>query len=156
MGLTYAEAQALGIAHLFPAQSGKRNQIPLIVPPAVSAAPADGMNKLERAFWERLQDAERARVFARVYEHPLKLRVIGNRWYHPDFLSVDIERFRPVTIWETKGFMREDAALKLIAAAERFPAFAWVLVTRKRQKWQCQNVTGRGIDRAIWCPEWLS
>lgn len=155
MGMTYAQASALGIAHLFPAPAGKGKRIPLIVPPAVSAAPADGLNKLERAFWERLQEAERTGHFMEVYEHAMKLRVIGNRWYHPDFMSVGL--MGQVDLWETKGFMREDAELKLIAAAERFPCFSWVLVTRKARKWQCQYVTKSGINRReIWCPEWLS
>lgn len=153
MGFTRKQADAWGIGHRFPASAGK-NQIPVIVPPAKSKAPDDGLNKLERAFWERLQDAERMRVFEKTYEHPFKLRVIGNRYYIPDFASTEPD-VAYVTIWETKGFMREDAELKLIAAAERYPCFEWVLVQKIRRKWECRFVTARGKDREIWCPEWL-
>ena len=152
MGLTYAQCKALGIAHLFPVSAGK-NPIPAIARPAVSAAPDDGMNKLERAFWERLREAERKLLFRRVYEHPIKLRVIGNRWYIPDFVSEDC--CDCVNIWETKGFMREDAELKLIAAAERFPCFRWVLVKQVRRRWECRHVTGAGISKEVFTPDWL-
>lgn len=167
MGIPLKVAQSLGIGHLHPAIAGVK-ELPAHIAEAIAAAkstkpaptkaPDDGLNKLERAFWERLQDAHRSGEFREVYEHPLKIRVIGNRWYHPDFMSV--EDWGPknpptVTLWETKGFMREDAALKLIAAAERFPCFAWVLVTRKGRKWECRCVTARGISKDVWRPDWL-
>jgi hypothetical protein len=154
MGLTFAEAKRLGIAHLWP--SGARSNLPVVAPPTKSAAIDDGMNKLERRFWGRLEAAG-GHVFKRVWREPWKLQVIGKcRWYTPDFV---VEEFPSLgnrfTVFETKGYMREDASLKLIAAASRYPCFAWVLVQRDRGTWRCCNVTERGYSRDFYTPDWL-
>ena len=150
MGLTRQQCKLLGIEHLYPTEA---KPLPVVTPPAKSRHVDDGLNKLERAFWERLQDAQKAGVFEDAYSHQLKLKVIGNRWYYPDFHAA---RSRVSTIFETKGWMREDAELKLIAAAERYPCFEWVLVTREKRRWGCRHVTRHGISPTVWCPEWLS
>lgn len=150
MGMTYTDAKRCGLEHLWPTESKPLPDVPS--PP--SKAPNDGMNKTERAFWERLQ-AARPQHFAEVFEHSLKLRVIGDRWYWPDFHAVDAYDARHISVFEVKGFMREDAELKLIAAAERYPCFRWVLVKRVRRCWECQSVTRAGINREAWTPDWL-
>lgn len=150
MGFTRQQCEAWGIGHLYPTEA---KPLPVAAPPARSAFVEDGLNKLERDFWGRLQEAKQSGVYDEAYSHQLKLKVIGNHWYYPDFhashLSIN-------TIYETKGWMREDAELKLVAAAERYPCFIWVLVRREKRAWRCQYVTRRGIDREVWCPGWLS
>lgn len=152
MGLNYEEAKRCGLAHLYP--TGGKSSIPAIHPPAVSAAPDDGMNKLERSFWGRLKEAKAAGIFREVYEHPMKLRVINNRYYIPDFVAEP--KLGRITVFETKGYMREDAALKLLAAAERYRCFAWVLVQKDRGRWRCIEVTPRGFSKADFTPYWLT
>lgn len=60
-----------------------------------------------------------------------------------------------VTCYEIKGFMRDDAAVKLKVAAATFPCFRWILVQRDRRRWRCIEVTNKGFSRDEWCPEWL-
>lgn len=143
MGLTYSQAKSLGIEHLWPTESTPLPEAPR----PKSKAPDDGMNKLERAFWERAREA----YGDTVYREPFKLRLAGKTWYTIDFLIVQTG----LTCYEIKGFMRDDAAVKLKVAAELYPCFGFVLVTRERQRWQCRVVTSRSISREVYTPEWL-
>ena len=151
MGLTYQQAKDLGLAHLWPTES----KAPPIVRPLVSAAPDDGMNKLERAFHELLKAGDQGDV----YREGITLRLAGRTRYTPDFVSVVLLLGLPpitLTCWEVKGgWFRDDAAVKLKVAAEMYPAFRFVLVTRPRRVWQCRYVTSRGISRETWIPDWL-
>lgn len=151
MGMNWNDAKRCGISHLWPAAA---TPLETLYPAPKRKAPADGMNKLERAFWERLEEAKRQAVFLDVWREPFKLRVVSNRYYIPDFVTHDAFN-NHVTIWETKGFMREDAELKLLAAAERYFCFRWVLVQRDRRKWRCIEVTRSGFGRVEFCPDWL-
>ena len=50
-------------------------------------------------------------------------------WYEPDFLVINPDW--TITMHEYKGHWREDARVKIKAAAHLYPAFKWVAVTRK-------------------------
>ena len=56
--------------------------------------------------------------------------------YTPDFLTVGKE----FTLYEVKGFMRDDAAVKIKVAAEMFPWFDWVLVYLQKGEWIFKGV----------------
>ena len=56
--------------------------------------------------------------------------------YTPDFLTVGKE----FTLYEVKGFMRDDAAVKIKVAAEMFPWFDWVLVYLQQGEWIFKGV----------------
>lgn len=149
MGLTYEQAKALGLAHLWPKKVEVES---FAIPPPASKAPRDGMNKLERAFWERASEAKAFGVFDEVWREPIKLRLAGNTSYLPDFMTAGQGE---LIFWETKGRMRDDAAVKLKVAAAQFQCFKWVLVQRQGVKWVCREVTNTGFSRAEFCPEWL-
>jgi len=85
----------------------------------------DGMNKTERAFHEYLKGTMPA---AQIYPQGLTLKLANGVRYTPDFATVDVER--KWTCWETKGFMRDDAAVKIKVAAARYPAMTFHLVTK--------------------------
>ena len=140
MNLTRDEAKSLGLAHLWPTKAHD--------------VTSDGMNKLERAFLLQLQVAQRRMEFRFIWREPVVLRLAGRTTYKPDFLTST--GLNQLTFWEVKGFMRDDAAVKLKVAASQFPCFQWVLVQRKRSTWQCVDVTDRGIGTQIYCPDWLS
>jgi|GEM_PF-6073082 Uncharacterized conserved protein len=137
--LNLEQAKALGIAHLWP------KGIPMKTP----APPSDGMNKLERAFWERAREE----FGDNVYREPFKLRLAGRTYYTPDFLVADAGLY---DVYEIKGFMRDDASCKLKVAAETFPCFQFILVTRIKRRWECRLVTNRGISPHPHTPEWLA
>jgi len=139
--LTLAEAKRLGVEHLWPKPPPSRHE-------------PDGMNKLERTFHARLQEAVRQRIFIAALREPLVLRLAGNTTYKPDFWTIALPS--TMTFWEVKGFMRDDAAVKLKVAAAQAAWFRWVLVQRDRGRWRCIDVTERGFSREEWCPDWLS
>lgn len=152
MGFTYEQCKQLGIAHLWPSKSSGP-KLPEDMPPPSKFQP-DGMNKLERAFWARLQSAKHDGIFREIYREPIKLRLAGNTFYTPDFLTYG--GFNGFCLWETKGYMREDASIKLKVAAAKYPGFRWTLVQRDRGQWRCINVTTAGFSREEWTPDWLS
>lgn len=136
--LNREQAKALGVGHLWP---------------KTPREPSDGMTKLERDFWERLRAAREAHTFQAVWREPVKLRLAGRCWYTPDFLTVS--SLGQLTFWETKGYMREDASVKLKVAAETYPCFGFVLVVCERREWHCRPVTSRGISPHPSTPGWL-
>lgn len=102
-----------------------------------------GMNKLESLYAAHLnlrkQDGE---IVAWSFEH-IRIRLANGAWFKPDFLvrltSGEIQSH------ETKGFMREAAAVRLKVAAEITP-WRFVLVKRIKGRWTFANVPGL-IDR---------
>jgi hypothetical protein len=130
--------------------------LPVVIPPVRPQFQADGMNKLESQFWDRLLAARDARRFTHVYREPFTLRLAGRTTYRPDFMGIMVASQLPVPqIYEVKGFMRDDAAVKIKVAAETFPWLAFFLATRIKRRWELRNVTCRGISREVWCPDWL-
>jgi hypothetical protein len=105
----------------------------------------DGMNKLERRFMNNVLEPAYVRGdLARYYREPMRLVLPGNVTYRPDFLAI-VRDDRP-TFCETKGFMRDDARVKLCVAAGTFPDWRWLLVEHERiAGWLVWEVTGRGI-----------
>lgn len=97
------------------------------------------MNGLETAFSEVLEGRLRSGDVLRWDYEPVALRIawphdgVRGSSYTPDFMVVlhDGE----VVFYETKGYMRDDARVKLKVAAERYP-FRFCLVTRKNGKWK--------------------
>jgi len=88
-----------------------------------------GLNKTERAWLEVLRGRRLASI--RIQAFTLKL---GDRTrYTPDFSAVVDGR---MTFYEVKGFMRDDAAVKLKTAARAYPEFDFVLVRRVKGKWE--------------------
>lgn len=95
----------------------------------------DGMNKTERAFFVHLKA-----TFPDAAHFPqrLSLRLANGASYRPDFISVftlspdtESDSIR-LTAWETKGFMREAAAVRIKVAASLYPWIAFCLVTKKK------------------------
>lgn len=154
MGLTYNQAKLLGLEHLWPTggkvlpvEPAEKIRIPKLI---------DGMNKLERAFWERFERHDAGQNLLRTYREPFTLRLAGRTTYKPDFVStLTTLHGSTTTCWEVKGFMRDDAAVKIKVAAELYPWMHFVLVTRVKQKWECRYVASRGIARETWTPDWL-
>jgi len=64
---------------------------------------------------------------------PIKLRLAKATYYSPDFM-VKLADGR-IELHETKGFMRDDAAIKLKVAAEAYPNFFQIVLV----KWDKQT-----------------
>jgi len=106
-----------------------------IKPPREPASP-DGMNGLERRFVEEiLRPGAAGHHISGFLREPIKLRLAGRTWYTPDFLA----RLGPgpgafFIAYEVKGFMRDDAAVKIKVAATLYPCIQFVLVRRDRRR----------------------
>ena len=96
----------------------------------------DGLNKTERAFLGHLK---RQDCGARVYAQSITLKLGNGVRYTPDFVAVAPGDY--FHAYEVKGFMRDDAAVKLKVAASTYRWIKFHLVTkRKGGGWDIQAV----------------
>lgn len=105
------------------------------------------MNKTESAYAVHLDARRQAREVAAYWFGSVKLRLADKTWYHPDFLVLLADG--RLEMHETKGFMRDDAAVKVKTAAEVYPLFHFYLVRRVRGGWDVRLVApgeGRGCN----------
>lgn len=116
------------IGDTVPATSGVKLRLP----------PAEG-NKLEQAFGLRLFSMrQRGEIRDYAYE-AVKLRLAKSCFYTPDF--VVWENDQSVTMYETKGFWRDDARVKIKVAARLFPMLHFIAVeNRKGLGWVFENI----------------
>ena len=95
------------------------------------------MNKLETRYSQYLN----ALIFAgeiRDYRYePFRLRLAPKCTYCPDFFVVTKDGFE---VHECKGWMREDALVKLKVAAAAFPWWTFKLVKRIKGQWQIHSI----------------
>lgn len=98
----------------------------------------DGMNNTERAFlgWLKSQWPD-----AHIHRE-VSLPLANGVRYKVDFLCVHISDGRlRVVGWEVKGFMRDDAAVKLKVAASVYPWIVFWLAYKEGGEWRFQGVT---------------
>lgn len=96
-----------------------------------------GMNKLEAA-WAAELAQQQARGEIQFWRYsPCGLRLADKTFYHPDFLVVEADG--TVRFDETKGFMRDDANVKIKVAAAQFP-FVFRLIKRKGKEWAISTI----------------
>ncbi len=106
------------------------------VAPMLRQKRTPALNKWELAFGEQLRrDYPNAHVSAQ----SITLKLANGVRYTPDFIvaggpSAD------VIAYEVKGYMRDDAAVKLKVAATAFPWMRFVLARRDGQRWVCEEV----------------
>jgi hypothetical protein len=89
-------------------------------------------NKLESDYADHLEADRQANKIARWWPKPFKVRLANRCWYEADFLVQLLDG--TLEIHETKGFMREDALLKLKFLVQTYPFPVWVI-----QKEKCQG-----------------
>lgn len=93
----------------------------------------EGMNKTEAAYARFLdQQIAAGEVFEWRYE-AIKLKLARKCFYTPDFFVLLPDG--KVEFHETKGFMRDDAAVKIKVAAKLFPWFTFRLIFKKKKHW---------------------
>ncbi|MBT9170537.1 MAG: hypothetical protein DDT18_00880 [Actinobacteria bacterium] len=83
------------------------------------------MNKMEGRYCQELELLKRAGEIVDYRFEPFGLKLADKTYYHPDFLVVYKDKFE---IIEIKGFMRDDANVKLKIAAKEFPWFQFKLI----------------------------
>lgn len=111
-------------------------------PPAPKVKLPRGMNGLERAYAAHLDLQKQAGVIEWFGFQPWRLRIAQagrQRFFTPDFVVMYRGGF--VEFHETKGFMREAAALRLEVAATAYP-FTFVVVKREDGAWTYRTIGG--------------
>jgi hypothetical protein len=89
------------------------------------------MNKLEAAYDKYLQDRKERGEVAWYKFEGIKLRLADNTFYTPDFFVM--LKNGELEAHETKGFMQDDARVKLKVAADMYP-FRFYLIKAKPKK----------------------
>jgi hypothetical protein len=86
------------------------------------------LNKTEKAWLEEL----RRRGVVNIGIQDVTFKLGADLRYTPDFNALINGRW---VYWEVKGFMRDDARVKLLAAARKYRHLDFVLVTREKGHW---------------------
>jgi len=89
------------------------------------ASTEERLNKLEKRFLAELRS--RTDRYTRIGIQDITLKLGWDTRYTPDF-SADGIHSNTISLFEVKGFMRDDARVKLFAAAKQFPCFRFWLV----------------------------
>jgi hypothetical protein len=96
------------------------------------------MNKWEARYAQRLLGMQAAGEIVGCDFEAMKFNLGFRCWYCPDFV-VTLPDGR-IECHEVKGFMRDDAAVKLKSAARRFPAFRFRLARIVKGVWVVTEV----------------
>lgn len=98
-----------------------------------------GPNKLEQSYASHLEVLKRAGEIVDYKYESVKLKIgVKTCWFCPDFwvLAKDgVSEYH-----ETKGWMREDAAIKLKSAALQYPHFRFFLVRKDGKRFSVEAV----------------
>lgn len=96
------------------------------------------MNSLESRYAERLETMRAAGEIDAWTFDAEKLRLAKRTWYSPDFRVVMADG--EIQFHETKGFMQDDANVKLKVAAAIHP-YRFFLVTWRAKQWNVVEVS---------------
>jgi hypothetical protein len=107
------------------------------VPPRPRHTPGK-MNKTEVRYAEYLERRKMAGEIIESRFEPFNLRLAPNTYYRPDFLVVTEKQ---IEVHKVKGFMEDDAAVKIKVAANIFWFFGFKLVKENgRNIWLITDV----------------
>ena len=99
---------------------------------ALGRMKAGEMNKTEKEFANYLQkQLDGHKIFSFAFE-PVTLKLAKDLRYTPDFLCHELDG--TITMYEVKGFWRDDALAKIKMASEKFPLFRFVSVKKRTVK----------------------
>jgi hypothetical protein len=100
-----------------------------------------GLNKTEAAFLDFLKRDKYAAIDV-LTPQSITLRIANGCRYTPDFFTVEHQEYgHTIRAYEVKGFMRDDAAVKLKVAASLYPWIKFHLVSKgKGGTWNVQEV----------------
>jgi hypothetical protein len=108
---------------------------------ALKLPPPEG-NSLEQAFSLRLEARKQAGEILWHRFQPLRLRIgKGGRgmkaYYKPDFSALTPDG--DFILYETKGQWREASRVRIRVAAEIFPFFKFIAVTKTKDGWEYEE-----------------
>lgn len=109
---------------------------------ALGRLPAGTMNKTEEAYSKHLELLKASGDILWWKFEPAKLRLANKTFYTCDFMLLKKDGL--VCMDEVKGFMTDDAAVKIKVAASIYP-FQFRIIRKNGSMWSIQNV---GPDEA--------
>lgn len=98
------------------------------MPNALPADPFAGMTRIEKGFALQREHDKRVGLIREWWYEKITLKLADDTRYTPDFVIVHLDGMLECV--ETKGFMRDDAHVKVKVAAAQFP-FRFTLVDKK-------------------------
>lgn len=99
---------------------------------------ASTMNKLETRYAQYLKALKFGGEIRDFRFEPFRLKLADRCTYCPDFFVVTKDG--AFEVHECKGFMRDDAAVKLKVAAENFPWWQFKLIKWGKGIWEIKNL----------------
>lgn len=96
-------------------------------------------NKLERRYADYLYTLQLSEEIISYKYEPFGLKLAKGTYYHPDFLVIYSSHFE---IHETKGFLRDDANVKIKLAARLFPWFLFKMIFWRKGRWEIKDIEG--------------
>ena len=100
--------------------------------------PRGRMNNTEFQYCARLELQRLAGEIAGYMFEAYKLKLADRTYYTPDFMVIHTDG--SIEFHEVKGFMRDDAAVKLKVAADKFCWHRFYLVRKDKQGWTIKLV----------------
>lgn len=92
------------------------------------------MNKTEQSYATGTLDVLKlAGEIAAYWFESVKLRLADRTFYTPDFLVQLADG--TLEFHEVKGFWEDDARVKVKVAAEQYPLFRFIAVTKRKKEW---------------------
>lgn len=95
------------------------------------------MNGTEAAYARYLEDLKANGEVSGYWFEPMKLKLADKTTYSPDFMVMLPDG--SLELHEVKGFMRDDANVKLKVAADKYP-FTFKLVRLIKRVWHIKEV----------------
>lgn len=107
----------------------------LVVPKAAKKGP----NKWEQEYGRMLEAAKFAGEIRAWGFEEIKFKVgLKTCWYTPDFWRLGIAG--DLAFIDVKGFLRDDAAVKIKSAAKQYPHFKFWLARKVNGRWELEEV----------------
>jgi len=101
--------------------------------------PRPKRNKTEREFWQITESRVKAGELQWAGWECCKFLVgAGVCWYCPDVIALDAGG--NLIAYEVKGFWRDDARVKIKAAAKQYPWIRFIAVRKTKSMWVEENI----------------
>ena len=106
--------------------------------PVTTKQPKPTMNKLEARYAQYLEALKFGGEIRDFRFEPFRLKLADRCTYCPDFFVVTKDG--GFEVHECKGFMRDDAAVKLKVASENFPWWQFKLIKWVKGQWEVKTL----------------
>jgi hypothetical protein len=119
----------------------QKGNIPQVEGPILNPAPLPTedryRNKWEREYAGRLDQRKYLKEIRDYQYENVGFRLADKCFFYPDFFIAMSTHFE---VHDVKGFMRDDALVKLKIAKDMYPWFRWVIVKKVKGEWEEKEI----------------